>query len=257
MVKEFKDVENKFHQLKRLYKQKKISNREYKDRLKNLRLKDEKGKYWTVGARTGKWYYFDGQNWVEAKPPTILDGKSICIYCGHENDLETEVCLFCGGGLKQISNICPKCGTKKDDPNQECPSCLREKQIQEKLEEIKEKEIVEEDMDQYFPDKKDFNYVFHSVNPLSFFFFFGAIGLLSGIIFGSFAGASTYFPGIAKIFPSFLHTFQGKLLGGALYGILGGLSCFIIIGGVGFLLALLINLILSFFGGVKIRMEKI
>ena len=29
------------------------------------------GRYWTIGANTGKWYINDGSNWAEAEPPNV------------------------------------------------------------------------------------------------------------------------------------------------------------------------------------------
>jgi len=40
------------------------------DALLNL-LVEHEGRYWSIGANTGKWYVNDGSNWVEAEPPDV------------------------------------------------------------------------------------------------------------------------------------------------------------------------------------------
>jgi len=100
-------------------------------------------------------------------------------------------------------------------------------------------------------------YIFSYVNPVSFLLFLGLTGLFFGVILGAFVGAAGYFSGIASIFPSFLRELQGKLIATIMCGLCGGVYGFIILGIVGFVGALFFNLILSFFGGIKIRLNKI
>jgi hypothetical protein len=38
--------------------------------LKRLVVHDEETGYWMLGARTGRWYWFDGQQWVLREPPS-------------------------------------------------------------------------------------------------------------------------------------------------------------------------------------------
>jgi hypothetical protein len=59
MEERFKKVESEFIQLRKDYQKEKITEREFKDRLKQLRLTDKNGRCWTIGAKTGKWYYYD------------------------------------------------------------------------------------------------------------------------------------------------------------------------------------------------------
>lgn len=254
MDKEFVDIEREFNILSRKFKQKKISEREYKDKLRKLRLKDGEGKCWTIGARTGNWYYFDGKRWVESQPPSIQEGKAICIYCGYENDFSSLTCEYCGENLGDKIHLCPECGTKLDDPSQECPTCSGETRAFESIGEIKE---VAFDRQVPFEEANSPNTVIRAVSPASFFLFAGIAGLCLGLLFGVFVGITPYFSGLIKIFPLFLQEIQGKLLGGVAFGLLGGIFGFVIIAGLGFLNALIINGLLIFIGGIKIRMDKI
>ena len=138
MDKQFVDIEREFNILSRKFRQKRISEREYKDKLRKLRLKDTDGKCWTIGARTGNWYYFDGKKWIESQPPSIEEGKAICIYCGYENNITTLMCEYCGGDLGEKIHVCPECNTKLDDPYEDCPTCAGETSALETIGEVKE-----------------------------------------------------------------------------------------------------------------------
>jgi len=254
MDKQFVDIEREFNILTRKFRQKRISEREYKDKLKKLRLKDTDGKCWTIGARTGKWYYFDGKKWIEAPPPSIQEGKAICIYCGYENDITTLTCEYCGGNLGDKIYVCPECNTKLEDPSQECPTCAGETKAFESIGEVKE---VAFDSDLPFEDENSPNHVIRSVSPLTVFLFAGIFGLFLGLIFGVFVGTTPFFSGMIKVFPAFLQEIQGKLLGGVVFGLLGGVFGFALIACLGFLQAVVINGILLFMGGIRVRMDKI
>lgn len=221
MIKPFKEVEKGFSLLKQEFKSKKISEREYKDRLKKLRLKDNEGRSWTIGAQSGLWYYFDGQKWIESLPPSVQKGKAICIYCGYENDLESE--------------------------SQECPYCIQKEKLSLRMK--------EEVSDPYEKENGKL-YIFRSINLLSFLFFWGAVGLVFGIIMGALIGVAKRYVETIQFFPEFLKALHGKLLGGVVFGFLGGVLGFFLLALAGAVLAALINVILSFVGGVKIRVTS-
>jgi hypothetical protein len=46
-----------------------ITQAQFDAALKQQMLQDAQGRYWTLGAESGKWYLHDGQTWVEAQPP--------------------------------------------------------------------------------------------------------------------------------------------------------------------------------------------
>lgn len=221
MSKPFKEVEKGFSLLKQEFKSKKISEREYKDRLKKLRLKDNDGRSWTIGAQSGLWYYFDGQNWIESLPPSVQKGKAICIYCGYENDLENE--------------------------SQECPYCIQKEKLSLRM---------EEEVPDPHEQENGKLYIFRSINLLSFLFFWGAVGLVIGIIMGALIGVAKRYVETIQFFPEFLKVLHGKLLGGVVFGFFGGVLGFLLLAIAGAVLAALINVILSFVGGIKIRVTS-
>lgn len=266
----FRKIEDEFKTLKNKFTQGKISKQEFKEGLKKLRLDDKKGKCWTIGARTGKWYCYDGESWIEAQPPSLQEGKAICIYCGYENELKNEVCDYCGGNLGGGEYSCPKCGNKLNSPTQECPECKKDEwfinqQQKEGMSTTAKKttwknftsldsEICAEE--EALADDGGSNFILRFMSPSSFIFFFGIVGLIFGIIAGVFVGISSLLPGFVENLPDFLHSLHGQLLGGIVFGLIGGVAGFICMGLFGLINTAFINLILSFFGGIKIRLEK-
>ena len=47
-----------------------ITREQFDAALKDLMVQDAQGRWWMLGAESGKWYTHDGKNWVEAQPPT-------------------------------------------------------------------------------------------------------------------------------------------------------------------------------------------
>lgn len=262
MEDQFKEVEKEFKQLRTEFRQKGISEIEFKKRLKDLRLKDQDGRFWTIGAQTGKWYYFDGDDWIESNPPSLQEKKAICIHCGFENDLENEVCSYCGESLKEEEFACPKCGRKLDKFSFFCPDCDKEEQEEKVWEPTGEIEFEDEEEEQakkFEPELKDekekSELILRSVHPLSLVLFFGAVGLVAGIIIGAFAGATDFLLGVVDSLPTFIRALHGNLIGGIFYGIFGGIVGFIALGMIGFLIAQFFNLIFSFIGGIRLHIE--
>jgi hypothetical protein len=92
---QFREAEAAFNELRARFHDRKISTQEFTDSLKKLRIKDDAGRFWVIGPRSGKWYAFENGEWIEAKPPSQMEKKAICIACGFENDLEAETCARC------------------------------------------------------------------------------------------------------------------------------------------------------------------
>jgi hypothetical protein len=224
MEKRVKEVEKAFAKLKLKFRRGKISRQKFIGDLEKLRLKDNEGKVWMIGARSSKWYYFDGKDWIQSDPTLITEIKTICLNCGFANRAEEETCADCGESLrKKGKSISPRKARKK--------------------------EIWA------FEDKKRANFVFRSLRPFSFLLFAGAAGLLLGIFIGAFIGATNYFSRIVEYLPSLFQENKGNLLGGVIYAGLGGVLGFMVFGLLGFCNALLINVISSLVGGIKIDIE--
>jgi formylglycine-generating enzyme required for sulfatase activity len=68
----FKDVEDKFKQLRSQFIAGQFSEQEFKAKLEEMMIQDDQGHWWMIGSETGLWYYNDGTKWVRSKPPTPL-----------------------------------------------------------------------------------------------------------------------------------------------------------------------------------------
>jgi len=247
----FRDVKSDFERMTGRFRSGEISRREYIESLKQMRFKDEEGRFWMIGAQTGKWYYFDGTGWVQSSPPSLGEKKAICIYCGYENDLESESCAGCGGrvapgGEGLAASVCPLCGSPLDAESGDCPSCPAPPALEPgPLAGAEPTRTGAEG-----------EYVVRYVYPLSYLLFWGGMGIVIGVLSGLLAGATSFIPGIADALPAFFKDMQGQLLGGMIYAALGGVAGFALFGAAGFLVALLANAILSITGGVKMRMTR-
>lgn len=46
-----------------------IPEEEFKRELEKLRFQDSQGRWWMIGAQSGRWYYYDGARWLLGDPP--------------------------------------------------------------------------------------------------------------------------------------------------------------------------------------------
>ena len=221
----FKGGEPAFQSLSRQFRGKEISRREFIDRLKKLRLRDSLGRFWMIGAQSGKWYFFDGRDWVVSDPPSEDSGRVKCLGCGLENEGDAEACAGCGEPLKE-----------------KAAACNREGEASPLDEEI------------LFKTPRE-NFVLRRLGASSLFFFSGGTGLILGIVLGAFAGASDFFSGMAKVLPDALGTLQGTLMGGIVFAALGGLLGFAVLGAIGGLQAYLFNSISGVLGGFRVTLD--
>jgi len=248
----FKKVEERFEELKLSLKQGKISRQEFIDSLRQLRFRDDEGKFWMVGAQSGQWYYFDLENddWVRSVPPVETGRKIVCPFCGFANDAGAEKCARCGAELSPSEDIpgqsrCPACGRLLEYPDADIqdgsqaaagkiPKPVSGSRAEESsgIEEIR------------FINRFD---------PVSFFWFSSVSGIFIGLLLGLIVGVTDLFPGFVAALPQFFIDIQGKFPGGVIYPVVGAGLGFVFIGAAGFLAAAVSNLVLSLAGGIKIK----
>ena len=225
MADQFREAEATFSLLRDKFKEKKISQQEFADSLKQLRIKDDEGRFWVIGAQSGKWYAFENGEWIEAKPPSQMEKKAICIACGFENDLEAEFCARCGNRHDEQAS------GSADEPGGAVSGAAGEALRSEPVRDV----------------------VVRSVDVVSFFWFFGVLGLFAGILLGLLAGVTGLFAGLIARLPGFFADHQGDLLGGLACSVVGGLLGFAVGAAAGAVLAVVSNGILSLVGGVRLR----
>ncbi|MBN1274355.1 MAG: zinc ribbon domain-containing protein [Candidatus Aminicenantes bacterium] len=250
MEDKFKAIEKAFEKLKRKYWLQEITQQEFKEELKKLQIKDNEGRLWMIGSRSGRWYYFDGRNWVQSEPQRSEEKKVICSHCGFKNQNEARSCVRCGELLVKDAEkevrTCPRCGAKLDPQTGDCPVCSGKKT--EKREDKKPANDLRE---------KGRFVIIRYLHPVSFLIFWGTIGILLGIVLGAYCGATSYIFGLEKIIPGFMKDFQGKLLGGIIHAIAGSFLGFVFFALLGLFIALVVNLIIYFTGGIKIKIDRL
>ena len=225
MADQFREAEATFSRLRERFLDKKISQKEFSDSLKQLRIKDDDGRFWVIGAQSGHWYVYEHGQWVEAKAPSQMERKAICISCGFENDLEAE--------------FCARCGSRHDE------------EVPETTAEAGETVLAAPDEAEKLREAGEI--VIRSLDVMSFFWFFAVLGLFAGILLGLLAGVTGLFATFVARLPGFFVEHQGDLVGGMAFSIVGGILGFGFGGAAGALLAAVSNGILSLVGGLRFR----
>jgi hypothetical protein len=225
MADQFREAEAMFSLLREKFKEKRISPQEFADSLKQLRIKDDEGRFWVIGAQSGKWYAFESGEWVEAKPPSQLEKKAICIACGFENDLEAESCA--------------RCGNTADEAAPEAVAEVAGTDAAAAAEAV--------------PAGEDPVLTVRSLDVMSFLWFFGVLGLFAGILLGLLVGVTGLFSGFVARLPVFFVEHRGDLLGGLACSFIGGVVGFASGAAAGAATAAVSNGILSLVGGLRFR----
>ena len=91
-----------------------ITPEQFKASLRELMV-EHNGKYWSLGAKNGKWHVYDGFRWIEQEPPTRPDSVPEEPLLSEEPQIPTEV--------NQTSTLCPKCGAELHNNAKFCGHC--------------------------------------------------------------------------------------------------------------------------------------
>ncbi|MGC8878574.1 MAG: LysM peptidoglycan-binding domain-containing protein [Anaerolineae bacterium] len=65
---DFQELLERYKQLRADFDAGKIDEEEFQEEIEGLQIRDEQGYYWTIGAQSGKWYRYDGVEWVQETP---------------------------------------------------------------------------------------------------------------------------------------------------------------------------------------------
>ncbi len=65
----YAEVEASYRELKAQVTAGVLSEDDFKARLDDLMIQDDQGRWWIIGYETGDWYVYEGEQWVQAKPP--------------------------------------------------------------------------------------------------------------------------------------------------------------------------------------------
>jgi tetratricopeptide (TPR) repeat protein len=65
-------MESRFFELKGKLVVGQLTEDEFKREMEKLRFQDSQGRWWMIGAQSGRWYYYDGTRWLLGQPPEPL-----------------------------------------------------------------------------------------------------------------------------------------------------------------------------------------
>ena len=63
------EIERRLHLLRQKLNAGAISSEQFETEVEKLHFTDAIGRAWMIGAQSGKWYYYDGRQWVQSEPP--------------------------------------------------------------------------------------------------------------------------------------------------------------------------------------------
>jgi hypothetical protein len=289
-MKKFKDVELKYNELKQQLEQAEINADDMKRELKRLMVLDDDGHYWMIGGKTGKWYRYDGTDWkigepygneaatmMMAAPQTQFMAMADPIAPVGENEtglifpkkeeVKTEpapaaapapvsfmgapplaptpgapapvvaegshACRVCQSHIPVYAPYCQFCGASQKGPDK-----------REKTQPVATAAGV--------PESFEIKYL----NIVRLLVFCGGIGVIVGVIFGATFGIFSILGDAIYHFPLMMQETRGKIMGGLLFGALGGLGGFVLFALLGAFAAMFYNLISFIFGGIRVTIRK-
>jgi len=93
----FDELESKYYELKGRHAGGLLGDEEFLPELEKLSLQDSQGRWWMIGAKTGKWYVSREGEWVQAEPPRAAPSAE-------------RGCPNCGAPVKEDALFCASCG---------------------------------------------------------------------------------------------------------------------------------------------------
>ena len=257
----FKEIEEKYKELKEQLDRDEITSDEMKMTLKELMVLDENGSYWMIGGKTGKWYLYDGAEWKEDNPykedpsetkmfpPSTEDASK-------DDTAEVEKIESIGDFEKSDEFKETEYKIEEDEPKIEKAEPEVEKvepEIKEEKVEKKEFEITTRGVST--SQIRDGELLIKSVKVTSMIFFLGGFGLGLGVIFGAIFGIFPILGDLIYRFGPMLAETHGKIQGGLIFAAIGGFGGFIVFSIIAVIFSWLYNAISSLVGGVRFKVK--
>jgi hypothetical protein len=95
-IMDFKQTQQTYVRLKDQLEQGRVTAEEFEARVNEMFVTDSAGDLWQIGVKTGKWYRYDGQNWVEDVPREFVQTsnavppKAVYVTPAHPVGAESE-----------------------------------------------------------------------------------------------------------------------------------------------------------------------
>lgn len=70
MMEQYRQAEDEYFKLRGQFDTGRITQEQFDEKLRALMRQDAQGRYWMLGADSGKWYQYDGSQWVLGDPYT-------------------------------------------------------------------------------------------------------------------------------------------------------------------------------------------
>jgi hypothetical protein len=64
----YQHAEEEYFKLRGQFDTGRLTQEQFDEKLRDLMIQDEQGRYWMLGADSGKWYFYDGTKWVQSDP---------------------------------------------------------------------------------------------------------------------------------------------------------------------------------------------
>lgn len=68
MQDQYRHAEAEYFKLRGQFDTGRMTREQFDEKLRELIQQDQQGRYWMLGADSGKWYFYDGANWVQGDP---------------------------------------------------------------------------------------------------------------------------------------------------------------------------------------------
>lgn len=118
---DFDSAMKRYRRLAERYNQGQLTTEQFEQAVDQLAVTDKQGDLWQIGVKSGKWYRFEGQHWVEDTPPldrpaerpltpedkprrSILKIVGILLLIGILLSCIVGAVYFVGGNLDQLGN---------------------------------------------------------------------------------------------------------------------------------------------------------
>ena len=98
---------------RRQHNQGSITTTRFRAILSYFRFTDDKGRVWTPGANSNKWYSWENGKWATGNPPAILNLPMIAepTRMVEEQAIARRFCGKCGNAISAEWKFCSVCGS--------------------------------------------------------------------------------------------------------------------------------------------------